>query len=169
MNDSTGEVPNCFGKAFLSSAPECVGGHDMAYTDDDGGHIRPPCDFVTSCSARTQAMKNTRLIAPQNLVRPPTQFHSYTTPYAPPTSSQSHAHYPPVPVPHHPPGGFQQMMPVNYGLPQYLTVREPVTGGALMKRLGVEVIRSMGKSFGHTIAHFFDVEIFTRRDDGPPK
>lgn len=61
------------------------------------------------------------------------------------------------------------MMPVNYGLPQYLTVREPVTGGALMKRLGVEVIRSMGKSFGHTIAHFFDVEIFTRRDDGPPK
>jgi hypothetical protein len=56
------------------------------------------------------------------------------------------------------------MVPVNYGMPQYLTVREPVNGQRLFTRLGVEVLRSMGKSFGHTLANFFDVEMFTRRD-----
>lgn len=169
MNDSTVEVPRCFGKEFLPSASECVGGHDMAFNDDHGGHLRPPCDFVSTCSARTQALKNSRFISPQSLVRPPTSFHTSnyaSTPYSPPTTSQpQHHQYPPVSAS----GGFQQMMPVNYGLPQYLTVREPVTNGTLMRRLGVEVIRSMGKSLGHTIAHFFDVEVFTRREDGPPR
>jgi hypothetical protein len=57
------------------------------------------------------------------------------------------------------------MVPVNYSMPQYLTVREPANGQGLVKRLGKEVMRSMGKSFGHTLAHFFDVEPFGKREE----
>lgn len=52
------------------------------------------------------------------------------------------------------------MVPVNYGMPQYLTNREPIEGRGLLVRLILEVIRSVGKASGHTIAHFFDVEAF---------
>jgi hypothetical protein len=57
--------------------------------------------------------------------------------------------------------GAQQMMPINHYMPQYLTARQPVVPGQSMaKRLLIEAGRSIGKSLGHTIAHFFDVEIF---------
>jgi hypothetical protein len=55
-----------------------------------------------------------------------------------------------------------QYMSNNFGIPQYLTVREPYTGG-FGARLARESLRSILKSIGHTFAHFFDVEIF-----GPP-
>lgn len=61
--------------------------------------------------------------------------------------------------------GFQQMMPVNFEIPQYLTQREfrrPDEG--LFRVLGREVARSMMKSAGHTFANFFDSTPFF----GPP-
>ncbi len=54
-------------------------------------------------------------------------------------------------------------MATHFGIPQYLTVREPTTGGNFGQRLVRESLRSMFKSLGHTFAHYFDVEIF-----GPP-
>jgi hypothetical protein len=64
-----------------------------------------------------------------------------------------------------PQAGFQQMMPVNFEIPQYLTHREyrrPDEG--LWRVLGREVGRSMLKSAGHTFANFFDSTPFY----GPP-
>jgi hypothetical protein len=55
------------------------------------------------------------------------------------------------------PSGFQQMMPVNFEIPQYLTQREyrrPDEG--IFRVLGREVFRSMLKSAGHTFANFWD-------------
>lgn len=62
---------------------------------------------------------------------------------------------------------MQQMMPVNFSIPQYLSVREPVTSGGVMKRLSWEVFRSMGKSIGHTLSNFFDSEAFGFRPPPP--
>jgi hypothetical protein len=56
-------------------------------------------------------------------------------------------------------------MSTHFGIPQYLTVREPQTGRNFGQRLFSETVRSMLKSIGHTFAHFFDVEIF---DNRPP-
>lgn len=55
------------------------------------------------------------------------------------------------------------MMPVNYMMPAYLTMPEPVhpdegIGGPLVRTL----FRSVGKSLGHSLAHFFDSTIFKR-------
>ncbi len=63
--------------------------------------------------------------------------------------------------------GYQQMMPVNFEIPQYLTRREyrrPDEG--LWRVLGREVGRSMLKSAGHTFANFFDSTPFY---SPPPK
>lgn len=51
-----------------------------------------------------------------------------------------------------------QMMPVNYGMPSYLSILEPkrLKKGKKWKSLSYEVGRSMGKSIGHSIAFFFD-------------
>jgi hypothetical protein len=50
------------------------------------------------------------------------------------------------------------MMPVNYGMPSYLTVLEPkrMKKNKKWKSLSCEVGRSIGKSIGHSIAFFFD-------------
>lgn len=53
------------------------------------------------------------------------------------------------------PYGYQQMMPVNYGMPGYLTAPEPSQPG-FARALGRTVARSIAKAFGHSIAHFFD-------------
>ena len=53
--------------------------------------------------------------------------------------------------------GYQQMMPVNFEIPQYLTVREKRRENeGVFRMLGREVARSMLKSAGHTFANFFD-------------
>jgi len=51
-----------------------------------------------------------------------------------------------------------QMMPVNYGMPSYLSVLEPkrMKKGRKWMSLRNEVGRSIGKSVGHSLAHFFD-------------
>lgn len=55
----------------------------------------------------------------------------------------------------------QQMMPVNYGMPSYLSVPEMrIPGQSFVGLLGREAVRAMGKSFGHTLANFFDMNPF---------
>lgn len=69
-----------------------------------------------------------------------------------PTSS---VQQPAVPAP--PAYGYQQMMPVNYQMPGYLTVPEQrYEGQSFWSFLGRTVLRSLGKSMGHSIAHLFD-------------
>lgn len=52
--------------------------------------------------------------------------------------------------------GYQQMMPVNYQMPAYLTAPEPTAPGGFWKMFGRTVFRSMGKSVGHSVAYMFD-------------
>jgi hypothetical protein len=60
-------------------------------------------------------------------------------------------------IPQGPLPGYQQMMPVNFHVPQYLTVREDRRPGeSIFTMLGREVLRSIGKSIGHTLGNFFD-------------
>lgn len=177
-NQTTKTVPNCYGLQFDRSAPECVGGHDAAFADEDGGHVRPACDMVSACSTRCQANRQHggQVVPASSLYRPPAPPTTFTQPstvaaqpYRPPMyPGQTNQGYPPAhaaPSQYHPPVGLAQMVPVNYSMPQYLTVREPANGQGLVKRLGKEVMRSMGKSFGHTLAHFFDVEPFGKREE----
>ena len=81
----------------------------------------------------------------------------YTTPSAPAWAPAQHA--PAAPV-----HGYQQMMPVNFQMPGYLTVREETTGGSILWMLLREILRSIAKSIGHTLAHFFDVTPLKRKE-----
>lgn len=56
--------------------------------------------------------------------------------------------------------GMNNVPTGHYTMPQYLTVREAPDSGHVVKRLSFELLRSMGKSFGHTLANFFDYELF---------
>lgn len=59
--------------------------------------------------------------------------------------------------------GYQQMMPVNYQMPSYLSIAEPVEPGGFWGMFGRTIFRSMGKSIGHSVAHMFDTIPFTHR------
>lgn len=163
--------PDCFGKLWEATAPECAGGYDAGYVSPSGSKNRPKCDWFDACRSRkmiVQAAERQPLITPGNLVRPPQPLAPYTHPpiprppnaYAPPPQpiqqhqqQQFYAHQPYPVVVTQP----VQMMPTNYGMPAYLTspeVRRP--GESALAPLGREVFRSMGKAFGHSIAHFFD-------------
>lgn len=169
------EIPPCFGQHFSQSAKECIGGYDPTWVDPNGikGNIRDRCNYVTSCSARTQASRPQAFVPVSSLTRntPHTQFSS------PASYARSAPPAPPAtrpwlqPGPYAPPMGqhqpmMQQMMPVNFAIPQYLSVREP--SGSIFKRLGWEIFRSMGKAIGHTIANAFDSEAFGHRNGGQP-
>ena len=163
--------PSCYGKMFSAKETDCIGGYDPTW--DGPGHVRPACDYADSCAARGNTQTQ-NIVPAQNLVRPQTTFQPRTTFSRPTTSNpppftgrppgSPPPFYQPQHVPPPMPGnqqhvGVQQSYSANFGIPQYLTVREPVNSGSPMKRLGVETARSVGKSIGHTIAHFFDVEI----------
>jgi len=64
------------------------------------------------------------------------------------------------------PYGYQQMMPVNYQMPAYLSTPEPQTDG-YWQMFGRTIFRSMGKSLGHSVAHLFDTIPFNLGK--PPK
>lgn len=158
---TTNDMPDCFGRSFDRTDTLCVGGHDPAYWDGVS-HRRESCKWVPSCSARVQASnpaKPTNIIPAASLVRTPpttpaTPFNKVTQPTQPATTSFT---------PWRPSTTQQQPQApawgaAHYGIPQYLTVREPENGRSLLGRLFVEIWRSLGKSLGHTIAHFFDVE-----------
>lgn len=169
QNHEVDAPPSCFGKYFDSTSPECKGGHDPSFFNEDkaspGGHygtqIRDTCDWVQSCSSRMQAGRN--FIPASNLVRPPQPPppSHYATKFNQPTQPQPQPWRPPLPY-----SSQQQnsnLMSTNFGIPQYLSMREPQTSGGFGARLARESLRSILKSIGHTIAHFFDVEVL-----GPP-
>lgn len=170
LKKTDSENPPCFGKNYDRNSPCCEGGHDPTYRDpEDGSHIREECDHKSACAARTNLSKQTApLIQANSLNR-----NQPSTTYAPAaTSYQQHhsTHYaaqPPAPpwvnrqVTHAPPVGMAQMVQVNYGMPSYLTVREPGGTGSYMGRLMREMGRAIGKSIGHTIAHAFDVDTWS--------
>lgn len=163
QNHEAEQPPTCFGKMFDGNSAECVGGHDPAFYNKDpnskhyGTQTRDNCDWVGSCSARMQATQQVIPVSSLNRQQPPSPF---ATKFNPPTQPQPQPWRPPQQYtpPHLQQHGGNQMMAVNFGIPQYLTVREPHTGG-FGARLVRESFRSMLKSIGHTFAHFFDVEI----------
>lgn len=55
------------------------------------------------------------------------------------------------------PYGYQQMVPVNYQMPQYLSVPEVrYEGQGFVGLMGRVALRSVMKSLGHSMAHLFD-------------
>lgn len=166
------ERPHCFGKQYESNAAECVGGHDPAYSDPaTGSRVRPRCNFVNTCAVHTQANRQINrpeqryqqgLVPTSNLTRPVTTFNPPVAPR--PTWTPPGYQGPVVQQPHWQGNTAQP----RYYMEQYLTVRQPATTGqTLGKRLFWESVRSMGKSLGHTISHFFDVEPFGNGGRGP--
>ena len=194
VDDDDDKPPHCFGEEYDAAATECCGGYDPAYFKD-GSRIRAPCKYKDSCCDKQARTKQAHVHVPVGSVVRPTQFTvqqpyrpptSFTAPRpvwgssaqpqtASPVSNphqtyqpqQYAAHAPPQPqyVQQLPQQMYQQMMPVNYGMPQYLTSREPLGSGELMERLLREILRSIGKALGHTIANFFDTEVIGR----PPR
>jgi hypothetical protein len=161
LSQATEEIPRCFGSKFDNTAVECTGGNDPAFDDEEGGHIRPKCDMMSACASRTQAASRGahQVIPTQSIVRPSTTFSpppSVAQPYRP--NYPGHVQHPQQHAYQQPQVGLNQLVSTNYGMPQYLTVREPANGKSLGARLGGEILRSLVKSFGHTLAHFFDVE-----------
>lgn len=150
MQKESDRPPSCFGKQWSNSAKECTGGLDATYTGEHGGHIRPPCDYQEACSSRTQAGK---IVPTSNLLRPNTSTPGpgWQQPRTWQPSWNNHNTAPQQPQAH---------FPTNYGIPQYLSVREPVNQPR-GRRFLVELLRSLGKSAGHTIANFFDMESFS--------
>jgi hypothetical protein len=68
MQKASDQPPSCYGKMWSGTEKECVGGLDATYTDANGRHIRPPCDYQESCSIRTQAGRN--VVPASSLTRP---------------------------------------------------------------------------------------------------
>lgn len=154
MQKVSDQPPSCYGKMWSGTEKECVGGLDATYTDENGRHIRPPCDYQESCSVRTQAGRN--VVPTSNLTRPnPTTTSQSWQPNRSwqQSSWNNQQHH----IPNNP-----HSFPTNYGIPQYLSVREPVHQPR-GRRFIVELLRSMGKSAGHTIANFFDLEVFSTK------
>jgi hypothetical protein len=171
----TKEPPPCFGKSWERNDPACAGGTDPAFEDENGGHVRERCGYFDTCGARVQAgrmeaAKN--LIPATSLARPwirPPGNPQPSSP-APMQTTQNFAMQqllqqlqaamvkqggapPQIPSSF----GYQQMMPVNFSIPQYLTVREDrKPGESIFGMLGRELFRSVGKSLGHTLGNFFD-------------
>lgn len=169
MTTSTDAIPTCFGQHY-EPIPECVGGFDIALNGGKGG-IRERCNYVSACSVRTHAANNAAAVIPaSSLVRPhPTPFTAPSGYSRPSLPSSVPARMNPMErtwVPPHlqaPPQHFSN----QYGVPPYLTMRQPDSTGGVLRRMLFEIVRSMGKSIGHTIAHFFDVEIFGIRPQQP--
>jgi hypothetical protein len=176
------DQPPCFGQLFDDKAPECVGGFDSKWTGGVGGNrVRPTCDFVNACAQKTHQAANPQQVIPtSNLIRPPqphTTFGTSASPgdARPPTPMQSRAWAPPSqqqPAPPQTYGTQHYTYPTqfagHYGIPQFLTVRQPVNSGPILERMWWETLRSIGKAIGHTLAHFFDSEVFGRHGGPGP-
>jgi len=173
------ELPDCFGdpKLYDPKCTECRGGYDPSFTEDPG-HIRPKCAVFEACGARSRAklasggLSHYSTVQPQRPERPVTLTGKQGTPGAlVPVNQQAQQvqfvhpqNLQPVQAPVMVPA---QMMPVNYGVPSYLSVLEPkrLKKGKKWKSLTCEVGRSIGKSVGHSIAFFFDSVPWTGGDD----
>jgi hypothetical protein len=145
------DMPDCYGKYWDPNAPECAESYDPSSGVSTGGH----CDYWTTCMQRTQAAKHLPVVRPPaGNVQPNQGFRPYTNKNQPPQQQQGYY-------------GYQQMMPVNYQVPAFLTVREPAWRPR-GHRFAVEVGRSLVKSLGHTIAAFADLEAFLSPPEPPP-
>lgn len=170
--------PTCFGTQLWDPRhTDCVGGPNPAYKDPETGqHVQRPCKYYNACGARYQAERQKQLIpttaltrqvpAPMQQVARPYGSGGPTQPIVPQQPQQSFpaqvmqqllAHQQQQVKNGQLPVGYQQMMPVNYSVPAYLTVREEqMENEGVFSVLGRELFRSVGKSFGHTLAAFFD-------------
>lgn len=174
------EPPICFGKEWEAAAPECNGGPDPKWTNPKtGSHVREKCQYFYECGARKGASPAKETIIPAaQLIRP----IPLPAPVAPPRPevdlkeflqrqqqlksladlqalSAQRSYAPQAPqqpafVQH-----GQAPSPVNpYSVAPYLTTPEQrAPDGTVWGVLARETVRSMGKSVGHTIAHFFDI------------
>jgi hypothetical protein len=170
--------PECHGKFWDRSAVECEGGLDPAYEDGRAGtiqrtcategreattaeqeilnkrNLRPRCDFYSSCAAKQQLSK---FQGERHKAEVATQQHVHVAPPQRQVTVPTHVTQQMQVQPQQMQPGYQQMMPVNYQMPAYLTVPEQRTNGqSMFNLLGREIFRGMGKSLGHTVAHFFD-------------
>lgn len=173
----TETLPKCYGLSWDDTQPKCAGGRDATYTDDHGSHIRERCDFFGSCGARVQASR--QLIQPQQLVRTPAP--AIPPPFVPSPSlaqtqqiqvlmqqmeqmrqtiqqqnTQLHSQQPRYTSGYTPQPVQSQMMATEFSMPRYLTVPEPRGVTSIWSLLGREIVRSIMKSAGHTMANFWD-------------
>lgn len=154
--------PSCFGRLWSPNAKECTGGLDPTYTNERGQHVREPCHYKDACAA-TIRNNHTVTVPATNLTRN-AQKPAYAAPAPPPPIRPI---WPQQPVPYrHPmepavPGVPGPQHSNSFHIPQYLSVREPTTQ-PVARRLGIEILRSIVKAFGHTISNFVDTESFTK-------
>lgn len=151
-----------------------------------GLHVRDQCNFFQACGTRTTAMRNAQNFIPvQQLVRPPlvtpppqALVHTSPSNFGQYLQQQSEnyaermrreqaqrqqqpqylqqppqAYLPQNGYAAHPAPTYQ----LNYMMPGYLTtpeIRQP--GESMWSVLFREIARSVLKSMGHSVAHFFD-------------
>ena len=163
-------TPKCFGLRWSSSDKICAGGLDPDYTDPEtDSHIRPKCDFYATCMNRVR-LKQQEELRSRSLPVLPSNPITMTRPSAPVSprpemtaqqmmqqliqqkeASTAGPLMQPVMWP------VESAIPVNYKMPNYLTVpeeREP--GESAWSVLGREILRSAAKAVGHAVAAFFD-------------
>lgn len=187
---SSMQTPPCFGDTKLWSAvePECAGGPDPKYVEETtGSHIRRRCSFFESCG--NTVAKKQQILSAHSLIRPgiplgpipapavnappqrtamtqapptPQQLiHSFMQQRPPTVAQPPQVQYYQQPQPQGPVHSPASVYQLNYAMPAYLSVpeqRQPNQG--ILSVLGREMVRAMGKSLGHTIAHFFDMNPF---------
>jgi len=114
--------PQCFGKHWSNSAPECKGGLDPSYVNPaNGTNRRNPCQWFQSCASRTQAASQgqgqpppTQLIPMNRLANPPPVVPIQHGPGQPvqirPYQQPIHPYY----------QHQQQQQPPQYAQPQYV-------------------------------------------------
>lgn len=165
----------------------------MYVDDETGSHDRPKCDFFNVCGARKMAvqqeqrMVQIRLQQQQVPMQQPMQVQQAQVqqpvqqvplqvqqqmmqrqmmpqmPMMPPQMllSQMMPQQMMVQAPMQLP--VQQVMPVNFFMPGYLSVPEAQTVpgfGGYMGMLGLSIVRAMFKAAGHTIANVLDTNPF---------
>src|ERR1700728_252446 len=92
-------APQCFGKEWNNNEPECAGGPDYSFKDEEGKHVRPRCGFFSACSAATAASRQP-LITPQSMIRPQPSIH--LPPVQQPPSATTFTPQPPPGMPPRP-------------------------------------------------------------------
>lgn len=162
------DIPECFGSHLWDPrSTECTGGADITYTHPvTGSHVRPKCDFFTSCGAKVQALRSSAqramVPAPPTMPQPyrPAASGAVARMQTPPMSQQMQPIQPqpmmgPVQMagPWYPAATYQ----FNHGIPGYLSVPEPrLPGESVWTVLLREILRGIIKSAGHTVSYFVD-------------
>jgi len=167
-------LPKCFGDTDLYDPKnaECAGGYDPSFYEE-GSHVRPKCATFEACGSHCRAKNAINRVGGAAALTTPSRSvtvlqsnkkgqpqHIAVSQPTFVTAEQLQAQPAPILV-------ANQMMPVNYGMPSYLSVLEPERKkkGKKWKSLTSEVGRSIGKSVGHSIAHFFDSVPWLGNDD----